>query len=391
MLVLTMKILYANPTVYPSFMASSIQILNACVGFHNAGHDITLYCGREGEVKSLKSDIKSFYGVDAPFPIISFKKAGGRVPNVATYCFYFLKALFKVECDVVYTRSLLLSILSLVKKKKVFFEVHDLPSKKQAFLIRLLSGRLKKGSIVLSSPSKSLLRYYSRFIVDHCETVWTPHGSSHISLEKRSVSEEGAAVHGSNFSTGTKNAKDFLCVYVGSIGVGKGLDFVHDLAKKMPEIKFKAAVLCKSPTQMERIEKSAPKNLEIVYNLDSGSIRGLYKKADVLLLPIEKYTGKGGSKEAASRQLSPLRAYEYLSAEKPIVASDIWPNLEIFKILKHAACFQLDTNLWAGAILALRDDSDNLMKRCESARVANELYSWERRAERVNEACRRSC
>lgn len=381
-----MKVLYSSKTVFPSRSASSIQIINACLGFYNYGYDVKLFGLRPGEEDGAKEQIELTYDICIPFSFISFRRRKLKLVNFIVLIYNYLAALGSrhERYDVVYTRSLHLSIISLLKVRRVFLEVHDVPAKTDVYLFKIFSFALRKKWIILSSPSKSLLRYYRRFIVLESEYIWMPHGSSHASIYHNSTSENVAKVS-STAELGKDHNKNgrLCCAYVGSVGFGKGLDFVIELAAALPNIDFQLAVLCSSDTLKRDIEKLITENVYLNFNFGRHDILNLYKYVDVLLLPVAKFTGKGGSVSHVSRQLAPLRSYEYLAAEKPIIASNIWPNREIYGQLEHVFLRPLVIREWVSIVNSLERNVKSSANFRQAAINANMTYTWEKRAERI--------
>jgi len=371
------KILYVSPAVFPSYKASLIQVLNTCIGFHDANYDITLYAGRKPGKTSWSQEINEFYGVEADFRKKSFKAKSNRFANIFSYILGLCKVLLNDFYDVVYTRSFPMFFICILFNKKSIFEVHDFPNKRKLFIFKLIFKIFNSKNLFIASPSKSLLRYYKLRANISCNTLWVPHGSSHNRKSSQFNCYSGALDDLMKSESG-----GISLAYVGSIGRGKGYDFLVKVANKMPHIKFNVSLMCDSEEIKEDIRSAAPRNVNIEFNLDRNGVLEIYKKSSVLLLPVAKYTGKGGSSKL-TRQLAPLRAYEYLAAEKPIICSCIWPNREVFKKNGPALFLPIDESLWVEAINYLNSNRLVLKKMSQDSAYLNKEFSWEQRAKTI--------
>jgi glycosyltransferase involved in cell wall biosynthesis len=89
----------------------------------------------------------------------------------------------------------------------------------------------------------------------------------------------------------------------------------------------------------------------------------------------------------SERYTSPLKLFEYLAAGRAIIASDL-PALR--EVLTHDVTAWLvppgDAAALAGALGTLARDSARRQRFGEAARALSAEYTWDRRAERLEEA-----
>src|SRR5690606_24736152 len=243
----------------------------------------------------------------------------------------------------VYTRNGVLAILALARGMRALLEVHDLPQRRP--FARALGALTHRRGLFIGSPSRSLLRYWRRYLgADPARLRHIPHGA----LPPVVRGERGDGADGD-----VAPAPGGLTIlFVGSAAPGKGFATFLDVARRVPEHRFHG-VRARAPERPEAL----PANLTLHLGVRPPDVPAFYGRADLLLLPVAKHTGKGtGARHR--RQLVPLRAVEYLSAGAPIVASDSWPVREALAPTGAALfCPPDDPEAWAAAVRRLAADA----------------------------------
>lgn len=155
---------------------------------------------------------------------------------------------------------------------------------------------------------------------------------------------------------------------------------MDSLASRMPDVGFRLIVSGAVPEHLKAsIENKG--NTEVLYDVPPCDVKRLLGEADVLLNPVEKYIWLSESRK--SRQLSPLKSAEYLRYGKPIVASSIWPNKEIFG--PHGAailCPAAEVRCWEEQIGKLRASLEDRGVLASTAVQAAKVMAWSQRVER---------
>ena len=109
----------------------------------------------------------------------------------------------------------------------------------------------------------------------------------------------------------------------------------------------------------------------------------LYQAAsDALLIPYESgFTNSGG--ENISAVSSPMKIFEYMAAERPILSSDLPVLHEVLNENNAIFCPSEDVSVWQESLLALQADSAMGKKLAKQARMDVEQYSWEERCSSI--------
>jgi len=103
---------------------------------------------------------------------------------------------------------------------------------------------------------------------------------------------------------------------------------------------------------------------------------------DVLLMPYQRQVAASSGGDI-SRYLSPMKLFEYLACERPIVSSD----LPVLREVLHAGNSILlpcdDTDAWVSALQKLEIDAGLRQRLATQARLDAQQYTWEARAEKI--------
>ncbi|ERT04700.1 glycosyl transferases group 1 family protein [Lyngbya aestuarii BL J] len=127
-----------------------------------------------------------------------------------------------------------------------------------------------------------------------------------------------------------QNNRQHLVVYAGGLYQFKGVDFLLDVAQKLPEIQFAFAGGDLSQVEAYRVQAQEKQASNAVFlgHLPQNKLASLLQAADILAHP--------HCMTPAATFTSPLKFFDYMASGTPIVATEI-PPLKEFKSLKMAA------------------------------------------------------
>ena len=144
-----------------------------------------------------------------------------------------------------------------------------------------------------------------------------------------------------------------LCaMYVGLLAPGRGLDTILELAERHPKVDFRVVGPGQAPPGPR------PDNVVVQAPVPHAEVRELLAQADILLMPYARNAmlpdGHGGTAEYCS----PLKMFEYLSAGRSIIASDLPSIAEI--LVDEENCLLVDPDSveqWSTALGRLEHDA----------------------------------
>ena len=366
-----MKISYISGSTLPSKKANAVHVMKMCQALsRHKKSTVTLY-GKRG---SWLKDAYAYYDVKQSFQLV--RSWFGTIPflsGILRIVSVFVHAGFLNKSDAYYGRDAMGLLLLSLFGKPLFYESHQVPQGRlEVFIVSSLLKRPSfKGVVVISKGLEK----------DFLE---------HFPFYKGSIT---VAHDGADIPTKTPNKipqktwagrKDILQVgYVGSLHKGKGMELIYDIAQLVPEIDFHV-VGGTQDDQTHWREKGLPKNLHMHGSKPHSEVPAYLAKFDVVLAPYQSQISIGSGADIA-RWISPMKLFEYMAAQKPIICSDI-PVLH--EIMQHGRNGLMaspdDPTTWVDALCNLEKSSDyreSLAK--EGFKDIQDHYSWNIRADRI--------
>ena len=338
-----MNLLYISPSVLPSKSANSVHVMRMCNAFSNLGIEVELL--HKKGIKNYKSNqIFDFYGVDNnKFKLNSIIHHNTGKINSIKYAFKTLFHCLKTNYKNIYSRNQLCSILILLfSSKKIFIELHAPPTGiyLKIFKIFINSKRIRKVILISEALKKIII---SDFKLTKTNKIVISHdGADEINNTKSNI----------NF---TKS--DFDVGYVGHLYKGRGIEIILDLAKKNKEIKFH--IIGGLDKDIDNWKRNIKSDNVIFYGHVKPKLVNKYlSKFDLLIAPYKKKVIIPNGLDTSS-YMSPLKIFEYMSAKKPILTS----NLPVLKeVLSHKVnsylCDPDKFDEWNNGLRLLKSNSD---------------------------------
>lgn len=167
-----------------------------------------------------------------------------------------------------------------------------------------------------------------------------------------------------------------IALYTGHLYQWKGADTLARAAALLPEVTVMFVGGTAGDLARFNASWAAVPNIKIIGHVPHEQIPLWQSAADVLVLP------NSAKEEISIHYTSPMKLFEYMASERPIIASDL-PSIK--EILPESIGYYAtpdDPESFAHAIKSALDDSRDLGR----ARLGRELaqqYSWQKRAERI--------
>ncbi len=363
-----MQIVYVTPSGIPSKQANTIQVMKMCEAFSQANHDVTLLypdCSKRSE-----DDIHSFYDVDPTFELqeVSWNP-------LKEYQFTVLAALYAYRkgADLVYARSIASCYFCSLLGIDVVYESHVPADNIRPITTQMFQSLLTKSNLIsLVVISEKLKDYYkakydidSRILVAH-DAATRQNGSKIEHIQKASGQQVG---------------------YVGHLYEGKGIELIVKLAREVPEATFHIVGGTEKDLNKWQSETDNVSNIVFHGFVQPGEVADYLKSFDTVIAPYQNEVHGAGGGTNLSRWMSPLKIFEYMSAEKPIVCSDLPVLREILTNRENALLRQPnDVAGWADALRELQRNDTLRQKLVANARRDFETqHSYEARAKAILE------
>jgi len=360
-----MKLVYLSSARLPTKNAHGFQIMNMCASFASAGIDVELVVPYRKNL--IYEDPFVFYALPKAFRIKTLPAIDlyhiriipEKISGIVLLFTFFVSArlyLWLHPCDVLFTRETFAGLFF----KKFVFEVH-MPEQIVRHALRAYK------LVVLTSAAKDELLKVG---VSSQKILVAP-DAVNLSLFPKKTKEEAR-----KYLNLPLDAK--IALYWGNFKTWKGVDTFARTVPLLSNI-FVIMIGATKDTDLARIKEivGISKNA-LVEGFKSQELLPWYlASADVLVLP------NTASDENSRLYTSPMKLFEYMASDRPIVASDL-PSLR--EILSHENSVLVESDNPEELAKGIRQVVDNpeLAKRL-STRASQQVlnYSWDKRAQAI--------
>ncbi|MEJ2150709.1 MAG: glycosyltransferase [Chloroflexota bacterium] len=401
-----MKLIYAANARFPSEKAHPYQIVQMCEAFAEAGADVTLlYANRRNPPELQTGDIWGHYGVARNFearrlacldayPLAERLPGGlGRIwtrlaAQLATLSFN-LALLWRLRGEreaVVYSRDpISLALMAALWPRRaghLFFEAHTYPATGIGLRIRrflagriggfvAITGHLRERYAALGVPAESLLVARdgirrARFDVEGDRAAWR-----------------------ARFGW---PADAFVVGYMGrfqTLGMDKGLgelvEAVIALAAEGAPGAIRLGLVggpvetVKTLREGRRAAGLPPETVLYAGQVPPNEVPGYLRAFDACAMPFP-WT------EHFAYYASPMKLFEYMASDSPVVASDLPSTAEVIRDGENGLLYPPgDGEALTDALRTLRDDPATGARLAEQAARDVLDYTWAARARRILE------
>ncbi|MDP9940111.1 glycosyltransferase family 4 protein [Ectopseudomonas alcaliphila] len=371
------KLAYLSSSIIPSRSANSIHVMKMCQALTECGHEVTLFApDARKEVEAGVKDCYEYYGVKPFFilrKIVWFKWLGRA---------YFSGILIAVNAALgsyrlAFARCLPSAFFAALLRVPVIFEYHQPVSdsgrlaKLNEFLFkRLIRHKSFVGFVAITHALKT--HYLARYPELEGRICVAPDGSDPFPFHCEAV-------------TLSSPSGRLQVGYVGQLYSGKGMEVVSKLCHLAPFADFHVVGGLQPDIEKWKTEIKAD-NIAFHGYVPHAQAPGFISAFDVLLLPNQNKVTWHKAGGDIGQWTSPLKMFEYMSAGKPIISSDLPVLREILQDDVNALlCPPEDITAWVNALKRLEDPSlrERLGKRALSDFICN--YTWKRRAQTIME------
>lgn len=353
-----MRLLYASSCKPASREANAVQTMQMSAAFSNIGHEVLL-TGIGGN-----SQTSGGYRLTLlPWP---YRRLQARLMR-----WWIRRLISSWRPDILFTRSPLLAEVGIKEGLPTILELHTLPdagSKTEQALLRSLNhSRLIRVVTISQALADDLVADYGH-----------PHPGCDIA-----VAHDGAEP-GRRPGPSHQNANAIRVGYFGHLYPGKGMELIAALAPLLPELQFDVYGGREDDIAQWRSQTAGIDNLHLHGYIPHDQVAVRMQTCNILIAPYGSRVSHvaGGD---ISRWISPLKLFEYMASERPIVTSDL-PVLREVVVDDETVlmCSPGDTQQWVSALRRLATDSTLRARLGKAGRDLLEAeYTWNRRAQKV--------
>lgn len=361
-----MKIIYLASSVLPSKQANGIHVMRMCDALFDENVDVTLVCKAYNPQEHSQHYLHSSYGTNKPFQIIRnkiLKHRGGS--------FWALPAIYKLlkkenKNTIIYARDIYGAYIAKILGFKVIFEFHGLPvNKVNKFIERILLNDKKNYFVYISKALERIHKRHHDF--DGFKSI-VLHDGANINLKKEKEQFKGEG--------------DFKVGYIGSLYKGRGIEIILECAKTLKDIDF--YIVGGDLEQINNLREDKSENVFFTGFVPPCDVPSYLNSLDVLLMPYQSGLEIAGRKIDTSTWMSPMKLFEYMSARKAIISSDLPVLREVLNENNSILVPPNSVNEWINAISRLKEDE--LFRNRISQFAYDDLvkfYTWNIRAKKI--------
>ncbi|REJ77056.1 MAG: glycosyltransferase [Acidobacteria bacterium] len=375
------RVAYLARSIAPSRTANSVHVMRMADGYHQAGARISLslprWSTRHG-VEAGVRDLHAFYGISPEIRVRRLPRLGGGTGDTLLMAGLLPLVAVLQRPTFVHTRSIAMAWgVRRLSKATVLLELHGPPpegGRRRQMLDDFLARPFGKGLVVISERLRTMV---AAMLGDSRmpETLVAHDGVDHTWLGCTTPTAEARAA--------LRLPSAPLCLYTGHLYEGRGLDLISSLAKSMPDVHF----VIVGGTEIDlatRRRSPTPSNLELRGFCPPNEVLRYLKAADVLLMPYQRRISVSGTGTNTADFASPLKMFEYMASERPIVSSDLPVLREVLEDRRNALLREPgDHEGWALAIRELLSNRALATGVASEARTDVERFTWKARAERL--------
>jgi glycosyltransferase involved in cell wall biosynthesis len=385
-----MKIAVVAPTEIPAKRANTIQVLKMTQALNRLGHQTRLvspFDPQKGKPVCDWNLLANHYGLQEKLTLDWLPAH----PLFRSYD-YSLRSIFwarTIHAEVLYTRLPQTAAFASMIGFPTVLEIHDYPQARMGkFLFRLfLLGKGKKKLVTITRALKKDLSNLFEIINDNQFTVVAPDGVDLQRYENLPTPMEArkiAFVNLSKVDINKVNSAKIMAGYTGHLYAGRGINFILQLAKNLPETVFLIVGGEKDDVQIlnEKIKQLNIKNIIVTGFIPNAELPTYQAACDFLLMPYQSQIAASSGGDI-SKYLSPMKLFEYLATGRPIISSDL-PVLR--EILNEDNAILLPHNkpeIWIREIQKLTQDPKRQKEIAENAKHDSLAYSWDKRAQLI--------
>ena len=368
-----MKIYCLANARIPTEKAHGLQIMKMCESFANQGINVELIIPRRHN--HIKDYPFEFYGIENNFKIkkifcldlVKFGRFGFIVQTLIFLFFVKIYSLFRFKkCDIIYTRE----HFSRLFFKNLIFEDHE--PRGSRWIYRFFLKKIRKKVIV----APNLEEFYIKFNINKKSYIVAPNG---VDLNEFEKVEKNKDIWKEEFDF---SVNDRVILYVGHFYQWKGVYTLLDSAKFLKRDDIKLVLIGGTEIDQKNlsnyIEKEQISNVYVKNFILHKEVIKYLKSADILILP------NTAKEERSSKYTTPVKLFEYMASEVPIIASELDSFSRYLKNEKNVLFFQADdASDLARKIIKIIDNKQLSESIAKNALDCVQKYTWRKRARKI--------
>ena len=374
-----MKLVYIANARIPTEKAHGIQIMKTCAALAAEGCQLELWLPNRRNSKFTEVDPFEYYGVPRNFTIrkfwcldmigwLNFLPGVAYIIESKTFAWSISSAAPATSTDTIFYSRDTYPLQTILKHcRPYWYEAHTIEKS-----TRLAIKRIFKGARGIVTISKNLSEEFKPY--QPADRIFVAHDGVDLSQFGQPASKEKAR------RSLCLPKDDFLAVYTGHLYDWKGAGTFIRAGKYFPAGVHAALIggTDQDITGMQSIiDQERLLSVALLGHKPPDEIPAYLCAADALVLP------NSGRFEISRSHTSPLKLFEYMAAERPIVASDL-PSIREILDETCAVFFRPDdAKDLADKLIYIKSNPEIGERLAAVAKTRVQKYSWEARAKAI--------
>tara|TARA_B100001059_G_scaffold236750_2_gene289741 strand:- start:6697 stop:7872 length:1176 start_codon:yes stop_codon:yes gene_type:complete len=370
-------LMYITSSILPSNSANSIHVTNMYEQF-NKLYDTKIFVNSLYLSTELAKNINEFYGIKIKQHNIKYiynpSKRLVEIINFALSFFYFLIfKFFSKKKIIIYSRNIYGAFFYFnIFRQNVIYESHSPLYGIRGYFQKKIISNKKSKVVVISHALKKILK--DKYSLTNSNNIYVLHDCSNLPIFKESLQSK----------LKLQLNKDKINIgYFGSFNKGRGIDLILNIAKLKPNINFCLFGGFKKDID-EKNPISIPKNISFYGFVNPQNVKYYIEQMDILLMPYQKEVYVNNNVNTAE-WMSPLKLFEYMASNKPIISSNLPVLREILQ--NNINCLLVNPSNsfdWVNAIdKVLNDPMLSTKISINSLNDVKNKYTWELRVGKI--------
>ena len=371
-----MKLAYLAQSTIPSTAANSVHVMKMCAAFASCGVEVELIVPAIRDLDFSMDEVYDYYGVERTFSLhrVPYVSPGGSrlkyLISSGKLWLDFRRRLNDFKPDLVYGRSVIGCHAGVSLGISTGLEVH------QPVWGSLVEGKLLR-SLVKKDDFRKLVT-----ITDALGRLYDAEGA--LGSKGIAVAADAAdALPLDEVVSSWPGRPDCLQAgYIGSLHEGRGVEVVLELARRIKDVDFH--LVGGDENSLERIRAMEKTANVFLHGFVPPSETHKYRNScDVLLAPYQESIEVHGGGGNTAKYCSPLKIFEYMSARKAIMISDLPVFHEVLNSGNAVMLPPDDVDAWESALHKFHDAD---LREAYAAVAYSDFtrhHTWKNRAENI--------
>jgi len=364
------NIFFISSSIVPSTSANSVNVMKISEALANQGHKVELFVLNNPNSEFKNSEQVNLFNYYSVKPCFSIRK----IHKSKLYNLYMPIIAKREKADLVYTRHPLIAYLTSRLGIETIFHGHGLYYRKYyKILLRYLpNSRYLKKIAVASNGLKNV--YEKEYMISNTKLEMISNGVDFKRFNIKISKLEARKL------LGFKSSERILC-YSGHLYKGRGMETIIKMSKTLKKHSF--IIVGGTNQDIVKWKKFATDNVKFLGHVLNSKVPLYLLSADYLLMPYQNKVAVDGGGINTGEIIRPLKMFEYMAANRPIITSDLKGLREVLNESNSLLANPEDSNDWVEKVHLLDSDPILASKLADNARRDVMKYSCDEIAKQI--------